>query len=393
MAGSSLQRLFHLGAVGTMTDAQLVDLFLSRRDDEAAEAAFEELVSRHGPMVLRVCRDVLRDDHDAEDAFQAVFLVLAGRAGSIRRRDSIASWLFGVAHRVAGRARRSAARRRRMERTAAEQTSKSAFPADPSDGEALHEEIDILPGRLRAPVVLCYLQGLTYAAAAQQLGVSEVAVRSRLARARERLRRRLTRRGLTLPAGFLVTGATGQTRAAVSLSLIHSTVHIAMGFAAGQTAAVLARGVLNAMLLNQVKAAVVLLLVGIGGGSWAWHALASPAEGESQPDQGKVTSTTAPSPKPKTTKPTAAYRLTGSVRVEGTGEPVAGAMVEVMVADSGQRHRGADRMVRLGRPVRCRTSPRQRPFLDANSARRLLGSPRFPEVRGVCRLQGRARPP
>ena len=121
MAGSSsdrvlgqMHRLFHFGAVGAMSDAQLLDRFVSRRD-EAAEAAFEELVIRHGPMVLRVCRSVLHDAHDAEDAFQAVFLVLASRAGSIRRSGSVASWLFGVAHRVATRARRSAARRRRLD--------------------------------------------------------------------------------------------------------------------------------------------------------------------------------------------------------------------------------------------------------------------------------------
>lgn len=102
-----VHRLFNSGAVGTMTDSQLLDQVVSRRD-QAAEAAFEELVIRHGPMVLRVCRNVLHDLHDAEDAFQAVFLVLANRAGSIRRSGSLASWLFAVAQRVAIRARRSA---------------------------------------------------------------------------------------------------------------------------------------------------------------------------------------------------------------------------------------------------------------------------------------------
>ena len=118
MAGSlskrvlgQVHRLFHVGAVGTMSDAQLLDRFVSGRD-EAAEAAFEELMIRHAPMVLDVCRGALHDAHDAEDAFQAVFLVLASRAGSIRRAGSIASWLFGVARRVAARSRRGAARRR-----------------------------------------------------------------------------------------------------------------------------------------------------------------------------------------------------------------------------------------------------------------------------------------
>ena len=104
-----VHRLFNFGVVGTMSDAQLLDRFVLRRD-EAAEMAFEELVIRHGPMVLRVCRSLLHDAHDAEDAFQAVFLVLANRAGSIRRHGSVASWLYGVARRVASRAQRGAVR-------------------------------------------------------------------------------------------------------------------------------------------------------------------------------------------------------------------------------------------------------------------------------------------
>ena len=182
MAASPFHRLFHVGAVGTLSDAQLLDRFASRRD-EAAEAAFEELVTRHGPMVLRVCRGVLHEAHDAEDAFQAVFLVLASRAGSIRRGGSVASWLFGVAQRVACRARRGAARRHRLNQLIAEQISESDPPGEADlDSALLHQEIDDLPERLRAPIVLCYFQGLTYAAAAHRLGLSEVAVRGRLAR-------------------------------------------------------------------------------------------------------------------------------------------------------------------------------------------------------------------
>jgi RNA polymerase sigma factor (sigma-70 family) len=333
MAGSSLHRLFHLGVVGTMSDAQLLDRFVSRRD-EAAEAAFEELVSRHGPTVLRVCRGVLHDSHDAEDAFQAVFLVLANRAGSIRRSGSVASWLFGVAHRVATRARRGASRRRRLDQVVAGQTSEGDLPrGDDPDWEVLHEEIDGLPERLRAPVVLCYLQGLTYAAAAHQLGVSEIAIRGRLARARDRLRHRLTRRGVTVSAGLLVAGSAGQAQAAVPVPLIHSTVRIALGFAAGDTAAALASGVLNAMLLNRVKVAAVLLFVGIGGSSWAWHALAGAADEKGRSDPGPVVQAPAPAPKPQAARPSGMYRLTGSVRVEGTGEPVRGGQLLILLGD------------------------------------------------------------
>jgi RNA polymerase sigma factor (sigma-70 family) len=271
MAGSSydrvqrqVHRLFNFRTLGTMSDAQLLDQFVAQRDD-AAEAAFEELVIRHGPMVLRVCRGVLHDAHDAEDAFQAVFFVLASRARSIRRSGSVASWLFGVAQRVANRGKRSTARRHALNQHVAERTSESDLPAeyDP-DWEILHEELSGLPERLRAPIVLCYLQGLTYAAAAHQLGLSEIALRGRLARARERLRQRLTRRGVTTPSGLVVAGAAGQGQVVIPVTLIQSSLRIALGFMAGNTAAILARGVLNSMILDKLRAATVLLCLGIG---------------------------------------------------------------------------------------------------------------------------------
>jgi RNA polymerase sigma factor (sigma-70 family) len=303
-----------------MSDAQLLDRFVARRD-EAAEAAFEELVIRHGPMVLQVCRGVLHDAHDAEDAFQAVFLVLANRARSIRRRGSVASWLFGVAHRVASRGKRSAARRHTLTQLVAERTSEGYLPAeDDPDGEILHEEINGLPERLRAPIVLCYLQGLTYAAAAHQLGLTEMAIRGRLARARERLRRRLTRRGVTAPAGLLVAGAAGHAQVAIPRTLIQSTSRIALGFLAGNTASILARGVLNSMFLDQLRVATVLFCLGIGGSYWAWHALATgfDGKGQSNPDPAVVRAPAA-SPPPRADRygdplpPGAVMRL-GTVR-------------------------------------------------------------------------------
>src|SRR5262249_11617471 len=146
--------LFNYGTLGTLPDAQLLDRFVSRRD-AAAEAAFEELVIRHGPMVLRVCRSVLRDSHAAEDAFQAVFLVLANRARSIRASGSIASWLFGVAQRVASRGKRSALRQQALLRLFAERTSEGYLPSENGpDWEILHEEVAGLPEQLRPPIVL-----------------------------------------------------------------------------------------------------------------------------------------------------------------------------------------------------------------------------------------------
>jgi RNA polymerase sigma factor (sigma-70 family) len=340
-----VHRLFNFGAIGTMSDAQLLDCFVSRRD-EAAEAAFEELVIRHGPMVLRVCRGILHDAHDAEDAFQAVFLVLANRAGTIRGSGSVASWLFGVAHRVATRSKRTASRRRALDQLVAERTSESVLPpeTDP-DRQILHEEINGLPDQLRAPIVLCYLQGLTYAAASHQLGLSEVAIRGRLARARERLRHRLTRRGLTVPAGLLVAGAAGETQAAIPVTLIHSTIRIALGFLAGNTASILAKGVVNSMLLDKLRVATVLFCLGIGGSYGAWHALASAFQGKGQANPGPaVAKAPATSQPPRTDRygdrlPAGAAMRLGTVRFRHT--PFIRRIVyspdgQLIVTDSGQ---------------------------------------------------------
>ena len=179
-----------------------------------AEAAFEALVERHGPMVLRVARSVLGNTHDAEDVFQATFLVLAERAGGVRRRDSIASWLFGVATRVATRARVDAARRLNHERKAAAQVVEAVTVSEGSltGWMELHKEIDRLPERYRAVVVLCELQGCAQDEAARRLGCPPGTVRTRLARARQRLRVRLSRRGLgaiaALPGRFVLARRT-----------------------------------------------------------------------------------------------------------------------------------------------------------------------------------------
>jgi RNA polymerase sigma factor (sigma-70 family) len=387
MAGSpsnrairQLHRLFNFGAVGTMSDAQLLEWFVSR-SDETAKAAFEELVIRHGPMVLRVCRGVLHDTHDADDAFQAVFLVLASRARSIRRGEAVASWLYGVAHHVAARARRSAARQRRLNQRVAQRTSESDRSAvnDP-DWEILHQEIDGLPERLRAPVVLCYLKGQNYAVAARQLGLSPVTIRGRLARARERLRSGLIGRGVTIPAGLLAAALSAKSQAAVPGPLVHSTVRIALEFVSGNAAAILARGVLNSMMMNQLKVAAVLLLLCIGGSYWAWHAAGGASDDKGQAESRRVADkTSAPAPvaaaKSQAKAPTTTYRFTGAVKVEGTGEPIAGAKLQI---ESGDIARPNTRIVETGadgrlatdlRPGNLRIWPRQIPvgYLFTNS--------------------------
>src|SRR4051794_30995177 len=166
----SLKALFEGGTVAGLTDGQLLERFATRRD-EAAELAFAALVERHGPTVLRVCRGVLRDPHDADDAFQATFLVLARKAGSVRRRDSVGSWLYGVALRVSADARSMAARRRTHERRAAQMSARPAGDDAHDDLAAVvHEEVGRLPEPFRAAVVVCDLQGQTCEDAARLLG-------------------------------------------------------------------------------------------------------------------------------------------------------------------------------------------------------------------------------
>src|SRR5579885_1991804 len=156
-----VQTLLRAGTAGGLTDGQLLDEFRGR-GGEAGERAFAALVERHGPSVLRACRAILRDEHAAEDAFHAAFLVLARKAGSVRIRDSLAPWLHEVACRVALCARAADVRRRRHERRAAERADPSARAPGADDlGPLLHEEIGRLPERYRVPIVLCFLEGLT----------------------------------------------------------------------------------------------------------------------------------------------------------------------------------------------------------------------------------------
>jgi RNA polymerase sigma factor (sigma-70 family) len=230
--------LFNVGSVGGLTDGELLGLFISRRD-EAGELAFTVLVERHGPMVLRVCRSILRDENDAHDALQATFLILMRRCRSVRKQDSVASWLHGVALRVAACTRAAAARRRLHEhRAAAVATTDSCDAENELDlAPALHEELDRLPQRYRAVIVLCYLEGLACEAAAIRLGVPVGTVKSRLARGRDRLRGRLIRRGLALSGGVLGIGlATETVQAALPGSVVKAIARTATSFAAGEEA-------------------------------------------------------------------------------------------------------------------------------------------------------------
>jgi RNA polymerase sigma-70 factor (ECF subfamily) len=249
-----------------LSDGQLLELFLARRDDDA----FAALVRRHGPLVWGVCRRVLCCEQDAEDAFQATFLVLVRKAGSISRRESVGSFLHGVAHRVAVRARGADVRRRAAERRRP--------PAPPAD--LLHEvvwrdlrrmldaEVQRLPARCRAPFVLCYLEGRTNEEAARLLGCPKGTVLSRLARARELLRARLARRGLVLSAGLVATMVPQRAGSAAPAALAAATTRAAVQVVSGQmtagvvsaSVAALTKGVLQAMFVTRLKSAAVCLL-------------------------------------------------------------------------------------------------------------------------------------
>src|SRR5208283_4994999 len=194
-----VRKLIGLERSTELTDGQLLDAFVVRRD----EAAFTTLVQRHGPMVQRVCRRVLGDAHDAEDAFQAAFLVLARKAGAIRHRSSVGGWLYEVAYHLALRGRANAARRRKHERQAPEMSPPN--PLSEREREELQtmldEELHRLPEKYRTPLVLCYLEGKTNTQAAEELGWPAGSMSSRLTRARELLRDRLAGRGVALSAG------------------------------------------------------------------------------------------------------------------------------------------------------------------------------------------------
>lgn len=253
--GDAVQRhiraLFGFGTLGGMTDGQLLERFTAQCG-AVSELAFALLVERHGPMVLRVCRRVLADPHDAHDAFQATFLVLVQQAGSVRKRESLASWLHGVAFRVASRAKSAAARRRLHEFRRAEMASLSLGHGERNDiGPVLHEELDRLPNRYRAAIVLCDLEGQTYEQAAQQLQWPVGTVKSRLSRGREQLRGRLIRRGLVPAVGMLGAMLTAESASAtLAPTLVGSTVRAASQLAAGRMEAT---GYISSLVTAQIE--------------------------------------------------------------------------------------------------------------------------------------------
>jgi RNA polymerase sigma factor (sigma-70 family) len=257
------------------TDGQLLGYFIEQRN----EAAFEALVRRHGPMVMGICRRVLHSQHDAEDAFQATFLVLFRKAASVMPREMVANWLYGVAHQTAIRARSLNAARRQREKTFALTARTETAPRECRDDLqlVLDQELSRLPDKYRIPVVLCDLEGNTRKEAARQLGWPEGSVSSRLARARAILARRLTRRGVTLSVAALAELiSVNAASACVPGALVVSTVKAASLLTAGHMGptglistrvAALADQVLRIMFMTKLKGITgVLLVIGMAIG-------------------------------------------------------------------------------------------------------------------------------
>jgi RNA polymerase sigma factor (sigma-70 family) len=297
-----IRRAFRDRRVEDSPDHELLRRFLSERD----EAAFEALLRRHGPMILDVCRGVLGNEADAEDAFQATALVLARKAGAIRKTASLASWLHGVAYRTALRARADSARRHRREaRAPLRSTTTDRDEVTWREvQQAVHEELERLPERHRAALVLCYLEGKTQDEAAAQLGLAKGTLKGHAERGRALLRARLVRRGLG-PAAVLVSGAWPAATPAAGLSplLLAHTVKTAAAALAGCAAAsvvspnvaALGEGMVKEMFFKKLRVAAILVLALAGGGTGLALTMRQPP----RPDVGAAVEQPTPQQAPK----------------------------------------------------------------------------------------------
>jgi RNA polymerase sigma factor (sigma-70 family) len=336
-----IRRIAGLAVGADPTDQKLLESFAARRDEEA----FAALVRRHGPLVWNVCRRVLNHVQDAEDAFQATFLVLARKAAALHWQPEVGNWLYAVAVRTASKARASAGRRRCQEKELVDASAKE--PTGEADWDEirplLDEEVKRLPEKYRAPVVLCYLKGKTYEEAAQILGWPAGTISGRLARARELLRKQLGRRGLGLSGALVGTFLTRNTvSAALPEGLAGAAVKAALLIAAGQAATVstpvltLAKGELQTMFVTKLKLAGAILLattlLSTGLGWLAYRTLAAeptaaksekPSQPLSKNPDKPLVADQKPAAKPKQeTQP-----ITVSGQATDQGKPIEGATI------------------------------------------------------------------
>ena len=348
--------LFSLGTIGEWSDGQLLGRFLDRENPVESEAAFAALVERHGAMVLRVCQRALGDSHDAHDAFQATFLLLVRKANRIRSRESVGDWLYRIARRIAVRASVNAARRRhRLEALILERRrllgAEAAIPRDDRpDYGSLIAEVDRLPERFRAPVMLHYFEGLSTEATARRLGCARGTVLSRLSRARDRLRSRLERRGVSFdavwPIGGLANRLTGTET--VPPLLVQNTIRagVSLGLASGSiesvvpaTVAALVRGVTRTLAISRIRTAACLFILAAAGVSLGIAASLDPvdepmraAAASGQASPAGRTSATRRAALPQVPAAADSLVFRGEV-VDPDGKPVAGASVVICDSD------------------------------------------------------------
>jgi RNA polymerase sigma factor (sigma-70 family) len=325
-----LADLFHGGTTVGLSDGQLLARYAASNDGPA----FAALVARHGPMVLATCRAILRHEHDVEDAFQATFLILAKRASSVRAGDALGGWLHRVAYRVAMEASAAATQRHRRESGALAMAmtipSRMDSGLEPDVRAIVHEEIDRLPDRHRLPVVLCDLEGLTYEQAAGRLRWTVPALRCQLAKARQRLRDRLRRRGVTGAAL-----ASSNASAAVPASWAESVVVAATGGASSLAAVAISQTTRRGMLMTKLKivTAAALVIVGITTGGIVLI-------GAARPDD----------PKPEMNPPAVAHKPTAAARDKAAAPAGVVAVRGRVVGPDGQAVPGA--IVRAFQPIR-----------------------------------------
>jgi RNA polymerase sigma factor (sigma-70 family) len=371
------------------TDAQLLQRFL----DTQSGPAFAVLLRRHGPMVLSVCWRVLGQVQDAEDVFQATFVVLARVARSIRKMDSLAAWLHGVALRLARRMKHNNARRRQKELNAPPLAGSDAL-ADLEMrelGQLLHEELHRLPWKERQPLLLCHLEGLTQEQAAAQLGWSRGTLKRRLERGRSRLRSRLVRRGVALSGigaplvlDFPALAGPVTVSAALGETTVRSCVLVAGGCALSAvqlspSVHCLVQGALRHMMFSKLRLVLIAVLMIVLTGAGAWYSVSRAGAPQADPSKEK--------PKPEAKKPTDIDRIQGIwriVRGETSGAVLPQKALETQRLTFNKEEVAWETTIQGGFSMGFKIDPSRKPgHIDLNGAGRL------PPMAGIYKFEGK----